>query len=122
MNEQKILRKQLFKYIKYNIFMFIGIFLIFGFFVYRLVDRITFSSVNIELKETAELIKSFRQNINNFDFFISELDNDTAKSYQIISKINNPKIISIIRNEEGEIINTSWPRNQFGRICCKIRF
>ena len=102
--------------------MFIGIFLIFGFFVYRLVDRITFSSVNIELKETAELIKSFRQNINNFDFFISELDNDTAKSYQIISKINNPKIISIIRNEEGEIINTSWPRNQFGRICCKIRF
>lgn len=122
MNEQKILRKQLFKYIKYNIFMFIGIFLIFGFFVYRLVDRITFSSVNIELKETAELIKSFRQNINDFDFFISELDNDTAKSYQIISKINNPKIISIIRNEEGEIINTSWPRNQFGRICCKIRF
>ena len=122
MNEQKILRKQLFKYIKYNIFMFTGIFLIFGFFVYRLVDRITFSSVNIELKETAELIKSFRQNINNFDFFISELDNDTAKSYQIISKINNPKIISIIRNEEGEIINTSWPRNQFGRICCKIRF
>ena len=67
MNEQKLLNKEFFKFIRYNLLMFIFIFIIFGLFFYILVTKITYTSVSIELKESAQqLINSFSR--DNIDF------------------------------------------------------
>ncbi len=126
MNEQKILRKQLFKYIKYNIFMFIGIFVVFGIFVYGLVDRITFSSVNIELRNCKKHLKDFLEKTEEMQilskYYITDSNSDNAIAYNIISNINNPNIICIVRDEDGEIIASSWPGVNSGDYTVELEF
>lgn len=51
MNEQKLLKKQFFKYTRSNLINFILIFILFGIFIYFLVSRVTYSSVNMELSD-----------------------------------------------------------------------
>lgn len=125
MNEQKVLRKQLFKYIKYNILMFIFIFVVFGLFVYELVSKITYNSVNIELTENVEMLKKVLEKMDGIKLsdriYITSGD-DEVRNYNILSSINNPKIICVIRNKEGEIISTNGFGVNTGEYIIKLDF
>ena len=107
MNEQKLLNKQFFKYIRYNLLTFTLIFIIFGVFFYVLVTKITYTSVNIELKESVQqLIATLsRKGVPKDDneFFINNYTDEAIKSYSIASNISNPKVICIMRDNDGEI-------------------
>ena len=107
MNEQKLLNKQFFKYIRYNLLTFTLIFIIFGLLFYVLVTKITYTSVNIELKESVQqLIATLsRKGVPKDDneFFINNYTDEAIKSYSIASNISNPKVICIMRDNDGEI-------------------
>ena len=107
MNEQKLLNKQFFKYIRYNLLTFTLIFIIFGLFFYVLVTKITYTSVNIELKESVQqLIATLsRKGVPKDDneFFINNYTDEAIKSYSIASNISNPKVICIMRDNDGGI-------------------
>jgi two-component system sensor histidine kinase CiaH len=111
MNEQKILKKQLFKYIKTNMLIFIIVFSIFGLFMYKLVSSITFETVGFELNDNIENVKSVLENLNKIQFKdkndMTSNKLDEWKEYNILSSITNPKIICIIRDKEGKIINSN---------------
>jgi len=62
LNDQKLLKKQLFNFIKSNLNVFIVLFILFGIFMYFLVSRITFDSVIIDLNTNAEnIINRFKE-------------------------------------------------------------
>ena len=107
MNEQKILRTQLFKFIRSNLLNLIIIFLLFGVFMIFLVRRITFSSVNIELKENVRSIKKILREIDNFEISKTKSEMDEFQKYNILANISNPKILCIIRDENGDILTTN---------------
>ena len=111
MNEQKLLRKQLFKYIKSNMLIFIIVFSIFGLFMFELVNKITFESVTIELRENVEIIKKVLEKIDSetfeFRYYKASDAIKNFKEYSIMSNITNPKILCIIRDENGEIISSN---------------
>ena len=107
MNEQKILRTQLFKYIKSNLFIFIGAFVLFGIFMMFLVVNITYNSVDIELESTAHTIKKVLKELDAIEIKKKYDELDELQEYAVLSSITNPKIICIIRDEDGEILNTN---------------
>lgn len=112
MNEQSLLKKQFFKYMRNNIIIFIIIFIVFGIFVSQLVTRITYTSVNIELKETATRLKTILSETDIPNNFVQAFfKNDEIRNYNIINSINNPKVICIIRDEKGEIIASTYNSN-----------
>lgn len=109
MNEQSLLKKQFFKYIRYNIIIFIIIFMVFGIFVSQLVTRITYTSVNIELKEAVKRLKTvISQNDLPDDFAYTLFKSKEIRNYNISNSVNNPKIICIIRDEKGEIVTSTY--------------
>ena len=107
MNEQKFLRTQLFKYIKSNLLNLIIVFLLFGFFMIFLVRKITFNSVNIELKENVRSIKKVLREIDNFEVGKEKEEIDEFQKYNIFGSITNPKLLCILRDEDGEILATN---------------
>lgn len=112
MNEQKILKKQLLKYIRSNIIMFIIIFAIFGLLVYEIVNKIAYNSVNIELQETVSVMKQVLKKLDSrqvdTQFYINPSNNALLRDYNAITKsITSPKIICIIRDEDGNILLTN---------------
>ena len=126
MNEQKLLNKEFFKFIRYNLLMFIFIFIIFGLFFYILVTKITYTSVSIELKESAQqLINSFSR--DNIDFqknrlFINSYNDSSVKNYNIASSISNPKVMCIIRDEDGDITGVSGYNINFSDYALELDF
>ena len=107
MDEQKRLRKQLFKYIKSNLLIFIYVFIIFGLFMMVLVHRITYSSVDIELKEHAHNIKKVLRELDIFEIKAKFDEINELQEYTVMSSITNPKLICIIRDEDGEILTSN---------------
>ena len=107
MNEQKILRNQLFKFIKSNLLNLIIVFLLFGLFMIFLVRRITFSSANMELRENVRLIKKNLRNLESLEIVKEQEEVNEFQEYGILSSINNPKILCLIRDEDGEILSTN---------------
>lgn len=111
MNEQKILRRHLFKFIKSNMLIFIIVFSIFGLFMFELVNRITFESVTIELMENVNVI---RKVLKKLDYEQIQIGYDRAngaierfRDYNILANITNPKILCIIRDEDGNIVSSN---------------
>ena len=103
MNEQKILNNQLLKYIKSNITMFIIIFALFGLLVYGIVSKVAYSSVGIELHESVLVLKQVLRKLDSEQFFNS--GSNFLRDYNVITNsITSPKIICIIRDEDGEIL------------------
>lgn len=107
MNEQKILRTQLFKYIKSNLLIFIMVFVIFGIFMVFLVRNITYSSVDIELKENAKAIKNVLREIDVLESRQRHEGIDELQKYNILASITNPKVLCILRDEDGQILTTN---------------
>lgn len=107
MNEHKILRTQLFKFIRSNLLNLIIVFLLFGVFMIFLVRKITLSSVGIELRENVRSIKKVLRDVDNFEINKSQDELDEFQKYNILASITNPKILCIIRNEDGDVISTN---------------
>lgn len=107
MNEQKILRTQLFKFIKSNLINLIIVFLLFGTFMVFLVRKITLSSVNIELRENARAVKSVLKELDNFEIDKEKNEIDEIQKYNILASITSPKILCIIRDEDGDVLTTN---------------
>ena len=107
LNEQKFLRTQLFKFIKSNLLNLIIVFLLFGIFMIILVRKITFSSVNIELKENERSIKKVLRELDVFEINKNNGEIDELQKYNILESITNPKILCIIRDSNGEILTTN---------------
>lgn len=126
MNEQKLLNKQFFKFIRYNLITFILIFIIFGVFFYVLVTKITYTSVNIELKESVQqLVSTFTKNDRNLDkddLFINNITDNDIKTYSIAANISNPKVICIIRDDDGDIIGLSGYSANFSDYALELDF
>lgn len=111
MNEQKILKNQLLKYIKSNIIMFITIFAVFGLLVYGIVSKVAYSSVGIELHESVLVLKQVLKKLDSEQFFNS--GSNFLRDYNAITNsITSPKIICIIRDEDGEILLSNLRTNE----------
>lgn len=107
MNEQKILRNQLFKYIRSNLLIFINVFIVFGIFMAILVRNITLSSVEIELKENCHNIKKILRELDEFEIKSNDEEMDGLQEYNVLANITNPKILCIVRNDDGKILTTN---------------
>lgn len=127
MNEQKLLNKQFFKYMRYNLLTFILIFILFGIFCYTLVTKVTYTSVSIELKDSAQQLKNAysKNNYNRLDedeLFIDNFSDNAIKNYSIAANISNPKVICIIRDNSGDITGISGYNINFGDYALELDF
>lgn len=116
MEEKENLRKKFVLHIFYNIIAFAIIFFAFAILVSLMVRNITYNSVDKELKESMSQIKNIDFDSMSFvyktpRFFGSNLelftsDNfDEYANYFILNSINDPKIVMVLRDKNGEIIN-----------------
>ncbi len=116
MEEKSEVRLNLFKHIAYNLIGFAIIFIIFGIFIFCLVENIAYSNINQALYDSRnQLLEIDNEQINLFinskDF--KEIDTrnliqDAIKTYQdkiITRRIVNPNIIVILRDMDGNIVN-----------------
>ena len=115
MSEQDRFKGQIIKHTLYNIFAFTIIFLIFGILVFFLVRNITFSSVDLTLKESANLYLETENSIQGLsDYFFEtrgvgkeefESSINAIRDYVLARKITNPKVIVIIRDKNKNVLN-----------------
>ncbi len=121
MEEKEELKLKLFKHILYNICVFISIFIVFGLFVFFMVKNNIYSNVNNELYESEKRILELEELENfPFDFNLDRttlrdkitniLGTDNINAYSITSKIVNPNIIVVVRDEDGNILNSDLGR------------
>lgn len=121
MEEKEELKLKLFKHILYNICVFISIFIVFGLFVFFMVKNNIYSNVNNELYESEKRILELEELENfPFDFILDRttlrdkitniLGTDNINAYSITSKIVNPNIIVVVRDEDGNILNSDLGR------------
>ena len=119
--EQEVLRKQLFSHMFYNLLVVASILTIFGIIVIVMFNSITYSSLDKELIETANVFIESEKMMNNISTYFAKekyLEIETFKQelrdirdYNLSRKINDPKYTVIIRDSNLNIINT----NDLGR-------
>ena len=116
MEKEKLLKKQFILHIIYNMIAFSVIFIVFGFFMFSMVRKITFSSVDRQLNEAKNefcQINSDIEHLNSlFDFKSYGIFESSVPNFNISKRINNPGVTLILRNENGKIQN----ENELGRI------
>ena len=121
MNEQENLKKQLFAHMFYNLLVVASILIIFGILVIVMFNIITYSSLDKELIETANIYIENEKIMNdiseyflkekypNIQIFKQELRD--IRDYNLSRKVNNPKYTVIVRDSSLNIINI----NDLGR-------
>lgn len=124
MNEQKLIKKQFIKHIINNIIILSTILVVFGISMFFLTKMVVYNSVDLELYETAEFLNKISEEINIKEDVLLNINKNFVKSkiYEITSKINNPKIICIIRDENGDIIDSENLWNNYEEYASEIRF
>lgn len=132
MNEQDRFKKQIVKHTLYNISAFAIIFLIFGILVFFLVRNITFSSVDLTLKECANLYLETENSIQGLsDYFFEtkgiqkeEFENSIngIRDYVLSRKINNPKVIVIIRDKDKNVLNEEDLGRSYNEYLTQLNF
>lgn len=132
MNEQDRFKKQIVKHTLYNISAFAIIFLIFGILVFFLVRNITFSSVDLTLKECANLYLETENSIQGLsDYFFEtrgiqkeEFENsiNEIRDYVLSRKINNPKVIVIIRDKDKNVLNEEDLGRSYNEYLTQLNF
>ena len=132
MNEQDRFKKQIVKHTLYNISAFAIIFLIFGILVFFLVRNITFSSVDLTLKECANLYLETENSIQGLsDYFFEtrgiqkeEFENsiNEIRDYVLSRKINNPKVIVIIRDKDKNVLNEKDLGRSYNEYLTQLNF
>lgn len=111
MKEQRIIKIQLLKNMIVNLILLTVIFGIFSFFILNQFNNYLYKSVDKELmqyKNQLEDISSFiikdEKTLNNDDFSDEDLTEEVQKN---IDKIANPRVVTILRDEDGNVIATS---------------
>lgn len=118
MEEKSEVKLKLYKLIIYNLISFAIIFVIFGILIFFLVENIAYSNINKSLYDSrSQVIDIDKEKINFIiqqnEFMIFDRENllqDAIKNYQdtiITRRISNPNIIAIVRDMDGNIVNTS---------------
>lgn len=117
MNEQDTLKKQLVTHMIWNLLTFAIIFIVFGLIIIVIFNMITYSSLDKELIETADVFIEeekfindisnyfYRENYSNFDTFSEDLKK--IRDYNLSRKVADPKYTVIVRDNDGKIINAS---------------
>lgn len=100
MREQEIIKNNMRKNIGINFVVFLIIFLIFDFIIYNQVFHSSYNSIDEELYRSSQRYqqKSIKPMPRNVDETEIEIEIETDKNI-------NPRIITITRNNEGEVIN-----------------
>ena len=96
MTEQKLIRKQLIKNMFYTFIVFAIILMFFDAIIYNQVSISLYKSIDKELVKTS---KSYQNNIVYEDFI-------TGIKIALIETKINPRLICIIRDEKGNILNS----------------
>lgn len=111
MKEQKYTRKQLIKNMLFYLIFLTLIFTTFSLFILRQFNKYLYTSVDKELlqykkqlEDISDLIIKDEKNFENNDFSDEELEQEARRN---IDKIANPRIITILRDSEGEAIASS---------------
>lgn len=116
MEEKSEVKSNIYKLIIYNLIGFAVIFIIFGIFVFFLVENIAYSNINQALYDSRNQLLEIDGDYINFSMDYREfrgidtrgLIQDTLKTYQdkiIAKRIGNPNIIVILRDMDGNIVN-----------------
>lgn len=121
MKEQKLVRKQFIKHIFNNILILSGILLFFGLIMFILVQNITYNAVDMELYETSQMIEKLKTKIKMSDELVSGLKTEMP-IYKLSNMIDNPKIIFILRNEDGDAINSEYFGSNYSEYVSEIDF
>lgn len=121
MNEQENLKKQLFTHMFYNLLVVASILTIFGILVIVMFNTITYSSLDKELIETANIYIENEKIMNDISQYFAkekypniqtfEKDLRDIRDYNLSRKVNNPKYTVIVRDAALNIVNT----NDLGR-------
>lgn len=72
-----------------------------------LIRNVTYSSVDIELQESANKIKKVLKEIDAFEIKQKYEQMNEFEEYAILLSVKNPKLLCIIRDEYGEILETN---------------
>ncbi|MGN1298619.1 MAG: sensor histidine kinase [Candidatus Scatovivens sp.] len=115
MNEEQLLKKQLFKHMKLSIITFAIILSLFGIFIFALISKMTYYSLDSELLEAAKLFQNTKIEVSNSFFEMQEYKQNidiynifsSIRDYTLSKRNNNPRIICIIRDENLNVLNKS---------------
>lgn len=126
MKEQRIIKIQLLKNMIVNLILLTVIFGVFSLFILNQFNNYLYKSVDKELmqyKNQLEDISSFvikdEKTLNNEDFSDEDLTDEVQKN---IDKIANPRVVTILRDDEGDVIATSLSVKYFADYIGKSNF
>ena len=132
MNEQDRFKKQLLKHTLYNICAFAIIFSIFGILIFCLVRNITYSSVDLTLKECADIYLEADNNLQGLsNYFIQsqgskkeEFANsiNAMRDYVLSRKVTNPKVIVILRDGNSNVLNSEDLGRNYNEYLAQLDF
>ena len=117
MEEKEQVRLKFFKHIIYNICVFMIIFIVFGLFVFLMVQDTIYESVDNELYESERKISELENlSVNTilgtkeFRNQIEDILQSNLNVYYITKRIVNPNVVVVVRDLDGEIINDDLGR------------
>lgn len=131
MNEEQLLKKQLIRHMKLSIITFAIILSLFGFFIFEVINKITYYSIDSELLTAVDMFENTKIEIPSNNFFDkqeykkdSELYNtfNNLIDYVLTKRNNNPRIICIIRDDELNVLNQSDLGKNYNNYLSKIEF
>lgn len=117
MEEKEQVRLKFFKHIIYNIYVFMIIFIVFGLFVFFMVQDTIYENVDNELYESERKILELENlSVNTilgtkeFRNQIEDILQSNLNVYYITKRIVNPNVVVVVRDLDGEIINDDLGR------------
>lgn len=126
MKEQRIIKIQLLKNMIVNLILLTVIFGVFSFFILNQFNNYLYESVDKELmqyKNQLEDISNFiikdEKTLNDENFSDEDLTKEVQKN---IDKIANPRVVTILRDDEGDVIATSLSVKYFADYIGKSQF
>ena len=126
MKEQRIIKIQLLKNMIVNLILLTVIFGVFSLFILNQFNNYLYESVDKELmqyKNQLEDISNFiikdEKTLNDENFSDEDLTKEVQKN---IDKIANPRVVTILRDDEGDVIATSLSVKYFADYIGKSQF
>lgn len=126
MKEQRIIKIQLLKNMIVNLILLTVIFGVFSLFILNQFNNYLYESVDKELmqyKNQLEDISNFiikdEKTLNDENFSDEDLTKEVQKN---IDKIANPRVVTILRDDEGDVVATSLSVKYFADYIGKSQF
>lgn len=128
MKKEKIVRTQLFKNMIFNLILFILIFSIFSLFIWVQVISYLYNSAEQELFQYKKKLEDMSKYANITDAATTITDEVTSDAELIeevqtnIDKIANPRVVTILRDVDGNVLATSLKVKSFAEYLNKTDF